>query len=398
LRAPARPSPIATRLAALGLSLVAIPAVYLLAAGRPLPALALFVIEFLFARRQHAGVDDIARQGQHRADELAAVAVLAAVVERERWQSPRLREIQVALASEGVPASRRIAQLVTRVEWFESRRNPFYALVSAPFLVTTQLSFAIQGWRAHHGQQAAGWLERLGELEALVSLATYAFEHPEQPFPDVVPDEQGPLYEAVAVAHPLLPPATRVANDVSLNPETRLLLVTGSNMSGKSTLLRTVGVTAVLALAGAPVPAARLRLSRLELGATLRTSDSLQAGVSRFFAEIQRLRAIAVLTERTPLVLFLLDEILHGTNSQDRFAGAAALVRVLVGRGAIGLVTTHDLSLARIVDQLAPAARNVHFEDVITEDRLQFDYKLRPGVVSRGNALALMKLVGLPVE
>ena len=199
------------------------------------------------------------------------------------------------------------------------------------------------------------------------------------------------------MAHPLLPPATRIGNDVRLDRATRLLLVTGSNMSGKSTLLRTVGTTTVLALAGAPVPADRLRLSYLRVGASLRTVDSLQAGVSRFFAEIKRLRNIVSLAERSPLTLFLLDEILHGTNSQDRFAGAAAITRALVGHGAIGLITTHDLTLARIVDELAPAAVNVHFEDVISDDQLHFDYKLRPGVVTRANALALMKLVGLPV-
>jgi DNA mismatch repair ATPase MutS len=261
----------------------------------------------------------------------------------------------------------------------------------------TQLAFAIERWRAHHGAAAAGWLEALGELETLASLATYAFEHPDQPFPEIVPDEQGPLYDGVNVSHPLLPADTRVGNDVRLDPQTRLWLVTGSNMSGKSTLLRTVGTSTVLALAGAPVPATRLRLSHLRVGASLRTVDSLQAGVSRFFAEIKRLREVVALAESSPLTLFLLDEILHGTNSQDRFAGAAAITRTLVARQAIGLVTTHDLTLAKIVDELAPAAINVHFEDVITHDELHFDYRLRPGVVSRGNALALMKLVGLPV-
>jgi DNA mismatch repair ATPase MutS len=289
--------------------------------------------------------------------------------------------------------------------------------------VVTQLAFAIERWRAHHGGAAAGWLEALGELEALASLGTYTFEHPDQPFPDIAPDEEGPLYDGVNVSHPLLPAETRVGNDVRLDPRTRLWLVTGSNMSGKSTLLRTVGASTVLALAGAPVPATRLRLSHLRVGASLRTVDSLQAGVSRFFAEIKRLREVVALAESSRLTLFLLDEILHGTNSQDRFAGAAAITRTLVARQAVGLVTTHDLTLAKIVDSLdaapspsqvasvasvpsvpsvpsvasVPVAINVHFEDVITADQLTFDYKLRPGVVTRGNALALMKLVGLPV-
>jgi hypothetical protein len=420
LRSPARPVKPIVRLGALALSLAAVPAVYLLSEGMVLPFGVLIVLELLFVRPHRQLLEGIGGQAQSRVDELKAVAVLAQIVERERFTSAALQAVQAGLRSEGVPARQRIAALVRRVEWFESRRNPFFALVSAPFLVVTQLAFAIERWRAHHGTAAAGWLEALGELEALASLATYAFEHPDQPFPDIAPDEEGPLYDGVNVSHPLLPPATRVGNDVRLDPRTRLWMVTGSNMSGKSTLLRTVGASTVLALAGAPVPATRLRLSHLRVGASLRTVDSLQAGVSRFFAEIKRLREVVALAESSPLTLFLLDEILHGTNSQDRFAGASAITRTLVARQAIGLVTTHDLTLAKIVDSppdadaladsradaladsradgsAPPAAINVHFEDVITDDQIKFDYKLRPGVVSRGNALALMKLVGLPV-
>jgi hypothetical protein len=402
LRSPARPVKPIVRIAALALSIVAIPFVYLLSEGQVLPFAILMVVELLFVRPHGKLKDDIGAQAQSRVDELKAVAVLAQIVERERFTSDALQAVQAALRSEGATARQRIAALVRRVEWFESRRNPFFALVSAPFLVVTQLAFGIERWRAHHGAAAAGWLEALGELEALASLATYAFEHPDQPFPDIAPDEEGPLYDGVNVSHPLLPAETRVGNDVRLDPRSRLWLVTGSNMSGKSTLLRTVGASTVLALAGAPVPATRLRLSHLRVGASLRTVDSLQAGVSRFFAEIKRLREVVALAESSRLTLFLLDEILHGTNSQDRFAGAAAITRTLVARQAIGLVTTHDLTLAKIVeelsvDQLAPVATNVHFEDVITADQLKFDYKLRPGVVTRGNALALMKLVGLPV-
>jgi DNA mismatch repair ATPase MutS len=264
-------------------------------------------------------------------------------------------------------------------------------------LLSTQFAFAIEGWRAPHGPAAARWMTALGELEALVSLATFAFEHPQLPFPEIVVASNGPLFEGRALAHPLLPPATRVANDARLDSGHRLLLVTGSNMSGKSTYLRTIGANAVLALAGAPVVAEQLRLSPLAIGASLRISDSLQAGVSRFFAEIKRLRTVVDLCEASPMTLFLLDEILHGTNSDDRLAGAGSLVKRLVERGAVGLCTTHDLALARIVDEIGPAAANVHFEDVISDGQIRFDYRVKPGVVTRGNALALMKLVGLPV-
>jgi DNA mismatch repair ATPase MutS len=187
-----------------------------------------------------------------------------------------------------------------------------------------------------------------------------------------------------------------VPNDVLLT-DVRLLIVSGSNMSGKSTLLRTVGINVVLALAGAPVRAERLALTRLTPGATLRIQDSLQAGRSRFFAEISRVRRIVDLADGTNL-LFLLDELLQGTNSHDRAIGAAAVLRTLVARGAIGLITTHDLALTSMADQFEGRALNAHFEDHFDRGELAFDYRIRPGPVTRSNALELMRTVGLDVE
>jgi len=168
-------------------------------------------------------------------------------------------------------------------------------------------------------------------------------------------------------------------------------------MSGKSTLLRSVGTNAVLALAGAPVRAQRLRLSPLAVGASMRILDSLQTGTSHFYAEITRLRQLMDLTAGRVPVLFLLDEILHGTNSHDRGVGAEALIRGFVGRGALGLVTTHDLALARVADALAPRAANVHFEDHLEDGQMRFDYRMHPGVVRKSNAVALMRAIGLDV-
>jgi len=196
------------------------------------------------------------------------------------------------------------------------------------------------------------------------------------------------------MGHPLLPDDRCVRNSVTLAAPLRLLIVSGSNMSGKSTLLRTVGVNTVLALAGAPVRAKRLTLSHLALGASIRSTDSLEEGQSRFMAEILRLKQVL---ELPPPALFLLDELLHGTNSHDRALGSQGLIRALLDRGAIGLVTTHDLSLATVADQLAPAAANVHFEDRLEDGRLVFDYRVRPGIVARSNALDLMRAVGLNV-
>ena len=225
--------------------------------------------------------------------------------------------------------------------------------------------------------------------------ASHAFEHPRDPFPEFT--EESPLIEAEEIGHPLIPESKLVRNSVSLGGSLRLLVVSGSNMSGKSTLLRTVGINAVLAQAGAPVCARRLRLSRLALGASIRTLDSLQDGTSRFYAEIRRLHQIMELTAGPLPVLFLLDELLHGTNSHDRRIGAEAIVRGWAERAVIGLVTTHDLALAQVAEALAARAANVHFEDQFENGRMTFDYRLHAGVVEKSNALELMRSVGLEV-
>ena len=211
-------------------------------------------------------------------------------------------------------------------------------------------------------------------------------------FPEFVAG--APLFDADSIGHPLLPEQRSIPNSVRLAAPLQLLVVSGSNMSGKSTLLRAVGVNAILALAGGPVRARRLTLSRLSVGASIRTTDSLEEGQSRFMAEILRLKQIL---ELSPPALFLLDELLHGTNSHDRAIGAEGIVRALLARGAIGIATTHDLSLAAVADQLAPAAANVHFEDRLENGRLVFDYRMRAGVVTRSNALDLMRAAGLDV-
>jgi len=199
------------------------------------------------------------------------------------------------------------------------------------------------------------------------------------------------------MAHPLLPNSRSIRNDLYLSHAMQLIVVSGSNMSGKSTLLRTTGVNTVLALAGAPVRAESLTVSALQLGASIRINDSLQAGASRFYAEITRLRDILALADKGP-VLFLLDELLNGTNSHDRRIGAEGVVRGLVRRDAIGLVTTHDLALAAIADSLGSNAANKHFEDHLENGVMTFDYRIQPGVVEKSNALELMRAVGLNVD
>ncbi len=329
--------------------------------------------------------------------DLSLLSEMLARLEREAFQSPRLQELQKSLRVGGDPPSARIARLQTLAGSVEVAKNQLLALPASFVLWTTQHAFAIEAWRASNGPALRGWLDALGEFEALNALAGYAYERPADPFPDIA--DTGALFEAEGLVHPLLPAAQAVPNDVTLDRDrTALLVVSGSNMSGKSTLLRAIGVNAVLAYAGAPVRANALRLTPLRLGASLRTQDSLQGGISRFYAEILRLRQIAGLAEgEPPPLLFLIDEILHGTNSHDRRVGTEAVARALVRRGALGLITTHDLALAALTDDPALRAQNVHFEDQMTEGRMTFDYRLRPGVVTQSNAIALMRAVGLEV-
>jgi DNA mismatch repair ATPase MutS len=326
--------------------------------------------------------------------DLALLAQVLQRLEAENFSCPKLVELRARLDIAGLPASQRIGRLQRLIELLDSRDNLVMRLVGPVLLWTTQLAMAIEGWRAVSGPGIAGWVSAVGEMEALSSLACYAYEHPNDPFPAIA--EEDAFFDAKAMAHPLLPEARSIRNDLYLSHDMRLIVVSGSNMSGKSTLLRTTGVNTVLALAGGPVRAASLTLSPIQLGASIRINDSLQAGASRFYAEITRLRDILALASRGP-VLFLLDELLNGTNSHDRRIGAEGVVRGLVRLNAIGLVTTHDLALAAIADSLAPDAANKHFEDHLEDGVMIFDYRIRPGVVEKSNALELMRAVGLDV-
>jgi hypothetical protein len=360
-----------------------------------LPLLAAIVLEMILARRFAVPVAQLIAIVERSERSLALLGRLLQRIESEQFTSERLRQLRSALDRQGEPASAQIERLRRLVALLDARRNQFFAPLAALMLWTTQVSFAIDAWRRESGRDVARWIATVGELEALLSLSTLAYEEPDWTFPEIVTG--GPLFEATAAGHPLIPFTRRIANDVRLGAQLQLLLVSGSNMSGKSTLMRTVGTNAVLALAGAPVCARALRISPLTIGASIRINDSLQEGASRFYAEILRLRQVLDLARGPKPLLFLLDEILHGTNSHDRRIGAEAIIRGLVARGAAGIVTTHDLALARIVDDMPAGARNVHFEDHLEDGRMVFDYTMRDGVVEKSNALELMRAVGIEV-
>lgn len=329
--------------------------------------------------------------------ELDVFAALAARVQREQFAAEGLQRLAAGLAAgadDPVRAARRLSRPVQMHEW---QHNLMFAPIAAVLLWGLQCAAAVEAWRARHGRAVEGWLRCAGEIEAFSSLATYRFGRPDDPFPELA-EGDAPVYEGQGLAHPLLPRTRAVANDVSLGAEPQLLVVSGSNMSGKTTLLRTVGVNTVLALAGSVVCARRLRLTPLAIGGTLRVQDSLLDGRSRFYAEIVRLRRLVDMARGPAPLLFLLDELFHGTNSRDRVEGAHGVLRFFIGLRAVGLVTTHDLALAGLADRLAPAAVNVHFEDQFTGGEMTFDYRLRPGRATGTNALALMAAVGLDVS
>jgi hypothetical protein len=348
---------------------------------------------FLYSRRKPVGA--VVGAVEEAAHELGLLSETLVRLEREHFESPLLASLRGSLDSEGEPPSRRLARLRKLIEYLDSRDNVFVRILEPFILWTPHLAVRIEDWRHHSGQAVRRWLNATGEMEALCSLSSHAYEHPEDPFPELV--EQGPLIEAEAIGHPLLDERRVVRNNIRIGGELQVLVVSGSNMSGKSTMLRTVGINAVLAQAGAPVRARRLRLTPLAVGASIRVTDSLQTGVSRFYAEILRLRQILDATSGPLPVLFLIDEFLHGTNSHDRKIGAEALVRGLVKRGAVGLVTTHDLALADIADALGARAANVHFEDHLEDGQIRFNYVMQPGVVRKSNAIELMRSVGLEI-
>jgi hypothetical protein len=359
-------------------------------------ALGLHVLAALPWRRRVRGVLE---DGERPVRNLLLVGRLGGRLGRATFEAPRLQaaaEQWSATDEEG--ATHALRHLPTWQGFQEGLQNPFFMPIAWILNVGPLLAAGIEAWRARHGSHVPAWLHSLGEFEALDSLGSHHFERPSDVFPEIV---EGPArFEAVALGHPLLPPATCVHNDLTLEagaPGAQCLLVSGSNMSGKSTLMRAVGVNAALALAGCVVQAEALRLSPLRIGSSLRVQDSLGEGRSRFQAELERIAQILreAKEDGWPM-LFLLDEVLGGTNSADRGVGTAALLDAFLAHGAIGLVSTHDLALAPLATERA-AMRNVHFRDEIVDGQMHFDHKLHEGVVERSNAVALMRGAGIDV-
>jgi hypothetical protein len=394
---PAVPEALWLRAAAVALAVAIFATGIWWAGGGPLtPFMVAILLKMVLTRPSRQRVARVVRGVEAPLGQLGILADTLALIEATQFQSERLAAIRSDMMSHGIVPSRAIRRLKRLADMLDWRRNAIFAPISAAVSWPLHLASAIETWRREFGGKVLVWLSAVAEYEALSSLAAYAYEHPDDPFPDFA--ETGPArFEGRALGHPLVPAARMVRNDVALTREIRLLIVSGSNMSGKSTLLRTVGVNVVLAMAGAPVRAARVVMTPLAIGATLHVHDSLQAGHSRFFAEISRIRSVVDLTETPPPPIFLLDELFQGTNSHDRKIGADAVLNGLIDRGAIGLTTTHDLALTAIAEQSGGRVVNVHFDDQLRDGALVFDYRMKPGPVTNSNALALMHAVGLPV-
>jgi hypothetical protein len=359
-------------------------------------AVAITILNLAWAHRLYRRSDAAADALEKAADGLEMLAGVLALLEREQFHSSRLQALQAALQRDGIAGSVATLRLARIVEYVRSRHSLFLRLFDLVTFWSAQLVFVAERWQLEFGPAIRGWLKAVGELEALTALAGYAYEHPADVFPEF--SGEAAVFDAEDLAHPLLPAARAVRNDLKLGDGLQLLILSGPNMAGKSTFIRSVGVNAVLAQCGAPVRAARLRLSPLTVAASICILDSLSGGVSRFYAEIHRIKLVVELTQGSVPVLFLLDELLSGTNSHDRLAGSEFIARSLVERNAIGIVSTHDLALTGIPETMAGCGANCHFEDRFEDGELIFDYKLKPGVVKTSNALELMRSIGLGVD
>jgi len=361
------------------------------------PVLLLLAIEAIVLHRLKQRLQEVLFPAERAFDfdGLKTFAGLLREIEQEKFSSPPMRSLADGISFGGVRGSARIGRLAFLVMLSEQRKNLVVSALQVPLLYTLHVALAAERWRRASGISVRGWAAAAGRFEALASLAQYGFEHPDDPFPAFV---SGPAcLRALELGHPLIPRTRCIRNDVSLAERTRVWLVSGSNMSGKSTLLRTIGLNVVLAMAGAPVRAQVFELTPLQVGASIRINDSLREGASRFYAEITRLRQLKDLSGRDPPLLFLIDEMLQGTNSHDRRIGAEGILGALIEQGAIGLATTHDLALTELGGLGEGVLRNMHFEDHLEDGKMRFDYSLREGVVTKSNGLELMRAIGLRV-
>jgi len=363
----------------------------------PSPLVVVLIFESIFLFTHRSLIREVRINAEQANSGLRILAQVLEVLEAQAFHSSHLKEVTSTFRNGGTIPSKRIRQIQNLIQnLVAGLQNQFFAPFALVLCVPLHLVHSIETWKQRFGESIPLWFEAVAEVEAIASLSGYAYEHPNDPFPTI--RDSGIEVSAKQLGHPLIRPSECVCNDVRIDEHQRLVLISGSNMSGKSTLMRTVGVNTVMALAGAPVRAEAMTVSPVTIGSEMRVQDSLQAGASLFYTVISRIKSIVELTADERPLLFLLDEILQGTNSHDRRVGAEAIIRSLLDQGAVGVVTTHDLALTKIVDAIGKSAINVHFEDHIVDGKMSFDYRMRPGVIDRSNALELMRMIGLKID
>lgn len=318
-----------------------------------------------------------------------------AAIDRQTFVHPRLQLLKAGVQTSGPSVSEKLARFARLMGFAELKTSgQMHPVINALTLWDLHVLFRVERWRAEHGRGVRGWFDALAQLEALSAFAGYAFERPDDLFPEVV--DGGFRLEAEGLGHPLLDAPIR--NDVTLTGPAHALVITGSNMSGKTTLMRTMGLTTVMALAGLPVPARKFRVGHAQVLTSMRVKDSLERGVSYFYAEVQRIKLLLdTARANRDHCLFLLDELFMGTNARERTLASKHLLRELLALGGAGAVTTHDLALCELERETAGAVANVHFRDVVTNGEMTFDYTLRPGVVTTTNALEVLRRAGVIV-
>jgi hypothetical protein len=363
------------------------------------PLLMVIILEIPLYAVSYRKIKNISTRTEQASSTLAILAQVLKLIEQKNFKTPLLKQLSDNLQSHGHAPSWQINRLYNLINQLQqSLRNQIYMPLALLFGLPIHISHQIEQWRKQIGPHISQWLNTVGQIEALSSLAMYSFEHPSYPFPKMISESAAPCFNAVGLCHPLIPAQACVCNDIRIDSKQRLIMVSGSNMSGKSTLLRAIGVNTVLACCGAPVRAKSLNISCFTIGSAMRANDSLKQGSSLFYAVISKMKRVVELAGQSKPLLFLFDEILQGTNPHDRLIGAKGIIDHLIDRNAVGLVTTHDLALTKIVDSLGHQAVNIHFKDHVVDGHIDFDYKIYSGVIQKSNGLELMRMIGLDMN
>jgi len=328
-------------------------------------------------------------------NDIEAYSKMLSLIEKKKFKSKYLLKLKKNLIGEGeLTAIQQINKLSGLANLISDRANFLYQVINVITLWEYHLLFRFEGWKKEFGGCIEQWLEVIADIEALSSLAILKHDHPEWIMPEI--RDSFLIFKSKSIGHPLLTKKP-ICNDLEMRKEERILLITGSNMSGKSTLLRTAGINLVLAYAGAPVCAENLCCSIMNIYTCMRISDNLEENISSFYAELLRIRQLMDATKRKEPVFFLLDEIFRGTNSKDRHTGATVLIEKLSKEKALGMISTHDLELSDI-EKRNSKVKNYHFREYYKNNQINFDYKLRPGVSTTRNAIYLMKIAGIEIE